>query len=138
MRKQTRPRRRSAHVVSISIQGTSAVEIATGNIRNQTEPAVGVRDEAAAKKTTVRVLVAKCSRTKCTFARIVRQKGVDPERYAVDRLVKDIKWLGYSKITIRSDNEPAIQKLRLDTFKGLRVEGLRQVSESSAAIRSVL
>ena len=42
---------------------------------------------------TLKVLVAKCCKTKCVFADTVPQKGVDSERYAVDRLVRDLRWL---------------------------------------------
>ena len=58
-----------------------------------------------------RILVAKCFSTKCFFAHVVPQKGVDVERYAVERLAKDVQWLGHSRVILRSDNEPAIQKL---------------------------
>ena len=78
----------------------------------------------------MKVLVAKCFNTKCVFAHVVPQKGVDPERYAVDRLVKDATWLGHSKLVLRSDNEPAIQKLLSETLKTLKVDGLNQVVES--------
>jgi len=51
-------------------------------------------------RTPVKILVAKCFNTKCVFAHVVPQKGVDPERCAVDRLVKDIQWLGHSSLQV--------------------------------------
>ena len=54
------------------------------------------------------ILVAKDARGKAVFAHVVLQKGVDPEHYAVDALMEDIKWLGYTALALRSDNEPAI------------------------------
>ena len=86
--------------------------------------------EATDESQQVKVLVAKCFETKCVFAHVVPQKGVDPERYAVDRLVKDIQWLGHTKVILRSDNEPAIQKLLSETLKTLRVEGMTMVAEN--------
>ena len=46
--------------------------------------------EGETKSMPVRVLVAKCFKTKAVFAHVVPQKGVDPERYAVERLAKDV------------------------------------------------
>ena len=39
------------------------------------------------------------------------QKGVERHHFAVYILMKDIGWLGYTAISLRSDNEPAILKL---------------------------
>ena len=38
-----------------------------------------------------------------------------------------MKWLGYSRVTLKSDNEPAIVKLLSETLRGLKVQGLEQV-----------
>ncbi len=51
------------------------------------------------------------SRGKAHFAHVVPQKGVDPDHFAVDVLMKDIAWLGFTQLSLRSDNEPAIVKL---------------------------
>ena len=59
----------------------------------------------------VTILVAKDTLGKAVFAHLVPQKGVDADHYAVDVLLKDIQWLGYQRISLRSDNEPAILKL---------------------------
>ena len=77
-----------------------------------------------------KVLVAKFLATKAVFAHVVPQKGVDPERYAVDWLAKDVLWLGHSKIILRTDNEPAIQKLLTEMLKVLKASKLEQVGEN--------
>ena len=38
-----------------------------------------------------------------------------------------VKWLGYRKIVLKTDNEPAILKLLQESLRDLRVEGLDQV-----------
>ena len=53
----------------------------------------------------VNILVAKDSNSRALFAHVVPSKGVDEGRFAVDILVEDCKWLGYSKIILKSDNE---------------------------------
>ena len=74
------------------------------------------------------ILVVKDSRGKAVFSHIVPQKGVDRDQYAVDVLLEDIKWLGFQRVSLRSDNEPAIVKLLRVTLTDLRydVEGLNQ------------
>ena len=76
----------------------------------------------------VKILVVRDMKSKSIFGHVVRSKGSD-EDFAVDCLVSDIKWLGYSKVILKSDNEPAIVKLLTETLKSLRVEGLEQVCE---------
>ena len=49
--------------------------------------------------------MAKDYRGKAVSAHIVPQKGVDEARYACDCLVEDVKWLGYCRLALRSDNE---------------------------------
>ena len=44
--------------------------------------------------------------------------------------MRDLKWLGHTRIMLRSDNEPAILKLLSETFKDLRVEAVEQASEN--------
>ena len=85
------------------------------------EVAVMHPDKPKAATANVRVLVAKCHWSKCTFAHVVPQKGVDPERYAVDRLARDIRWLGHTRIILKTDNEHAILKLLIEVLKGLRI-----------------
>ena len=57
---------------------------------------------------TLRVLAGVCSSTKVLFAHAVPQKGDDSNGNAAKCLVDSIAWMGHSKVTIRSDNEPAI------------------------------
>ena len=55
-----------------------------------------------------KILVVREIVSKSTFAHVVKCNGVDDDRFAVDCLVKDVEWLGFTKIMLRSDNEPAI------------------------------
>ena len=62
---------------------------------------------------------------------MVLQKGIDAEDYAVVRLVDDIKWLGYTKVLFKADNERSILRLLIYYFRKLRIEGLEQVAQES-------
>ena len=48
---------------------------------------------------------------------------------SVDALVRDVKWLGYSKVALKSENEPGIVKLLQEALRELRVQGLEQTME---------
>lgn len=56
------------------------------------------------------IMVVKDSRTKYVVAKVVAQKGVC--EYAIVSLKKAIEQLGYKKVILRSDNEPAILALK--------------------------
>ena len=68
-------------------------------------------DSTKEAEESIKILVAKCQYTKCVFAHVVPQKGIDPNLYAVKRLTRDVLWLGHNKIILKSDNEVAIMKL---------------------------
>ena len=93
-----------------------------GDVATQEE--FDIAGEGAAK-----ILVVRDSRSKAVFAHAVPAKGVDERGFAVDALVGDIKWLGYSRVTLKSDNEPAIVKLLAEALRELRVSGVEQVLE---------
>ena len=61
------------------------------------------------------------------FAHVVPKKGVDEDGFAVKCIVDDVKWFGYTKVVLKTDNEPAILKLLQETLRDLRIEGLDQV-----------
>ena len=43
------------------------------------------------------------------------------------RVVDDIKLLGYTKVMLKSDNEPAMLKFLVELLRELRINGLEQV-----------
>ena len=45
------------------------------------------------------------------FAHCVPQKGVDEAGYATDCIVRDVEWLGATKLILKSDQEKAIVRL---------------------------
>ena len=51
----------------------------------------------------------------------------------VDRLRRDILWLGHNKIVLKSDNERAIVSLLTTTLKALRIEQLDNTQEAHPA-----
>ena len=60
--------------------------------------------------------------TKCMFAHVIPQKGIDQERFSLTRVVEDIMWLGHTRVILKSDNEPALLALVKESLRVLRVE----------------
>ena len=72
----------------------------------------------------LKVLVVKDTESKSVYAQAVAQKGIDDKRFAVYCIVEDELWLGYPKVLVKSDNEPAIIQLLKESLAALKVEGL--------------
>ena len=57
------------------------------------------------------VQVAKDTRTKAIFAHVVPRKGL-AHAHGAEELIKDIEKLGYKKIILKSDGEPALKNIQ--------------------------
>ena len=79
----------------------------------------------------LKILVVKDSKSKAIFAHVVPQKGVGEDRFVVDCLRKDLLWLGYPRVLLKSDNEPSIKKLLTEVLKGVRIDSGEQAAEKS-------
>ena len=62
------------------------------------------------------------------LTRFLRKEGVHEAGYVVDCFATDVAWLGWSRVILRSDNEPAIAKLVVETIKTLKVNGIDQAT----------
>ena len=86
-----------------------------------TKPLKVVRSLSEGDEVLLKILVARVSTGKGVFAHTVHAKGPGGDRYAAQRLAEDICWLGYTRVLLRSDNEPAILKLLEGSLGSLRV-----------------
>ena len=80
------------------------------------------------QKVMLKVLVVKDTKSRAIFAHAVRQKGVDEEGYAVARVVEDVKWLGYTKLILKTDGERAIVRLLREALKRIKTDVADQAS----------
>lgn len=83
----------------------------------------------AAGESAIKLLIVRDSKSKSVFAHVVPVKGMDEKGFAVSALTADVRWLGYNKVVLKSDNEPAIVKLLTETLRELRIAGLEQCLE---------
>ena len=83
---------------------------------------------------TLKILVAKDSYTKSLFAHVVDKKGLDENNYVIDRLMEDLRWLGYVRVALRSDNEPAIVQVLKKALVTAKVEVVDDEGEAPAQV----
>ena len=79
----------------------------------------------------LKLLIVKDSKSGSVFAHAEVQEGIDEKRLAVDMVVRDVLWLGYSQALLKSDNEPAIVKLLQESLGVLKVKGVQAGEEHS-------
>ena len=84
----------------------------------------------------VKCLIIRDRMTKCIFAMVVPQKGVDEERWIVRQVVDAIEWLGHAKILIKSDQERSLVSLVKQAMKDLKVKEIAASDEESAKYES--
>ncbi len=84
-------------------------------------------EEHEIKKAVMKILVVKDLKSKAIFAHVVPQKGVDADGYSVVRLMEDVRWLGYTKVILKADNERAIVKLLAESLRRIKTEAMDQV-----------
>ena len=74
------------------------------------------------------------------FAHILEEKG--SEAYAIERIAKEITDLGYSKVVLNEDQEPAIKSLREAVIRRINaIKGdvnIQVITEESPVGGSVL
>ena len=78
----------------------------------------------APPESSLRVLAGVDGPTNTLIARAVPQKEVDSGGYDARGFADSIAWLGHSRVTVRSDNEPAIVKRLVATANLLKLEGV--------------
>ena len=70
--------------------------------------------------TIVKCLALRDSMHKSVFAWVIPAKGRN--EFTVSRIVEAVRWLGFSRIILKSDNEPSIRALVKDALAAVRVE----------------
>ena len=84
---------------------------------------ISSQEQAETEEGSVTVLTARDSQSKAVFGHVVPKKGIDEKGFAVDAIIEDVKWLGYTKTILKTDNEPAILKLLVESLEGAEDSG---------------
>jgi hypothetical protein len=93
-------------------------------------------EEAESLEGAIKCIIMRDRMTKCIFAMVVPQKGVDEDKWVVRQVVAAIEWLGHSKVLIKSDQERALVSLVKEALKDLKVKDIAASDEESAKYES--
>mgnify|MGYP002809910842 CR=1 FL=1 len=73
------------------------------------------------RKYAVRVIVAYCTGSRSPFMHVVPSKATSMDKFAAERIVEDIVYLGHTRVILRSDNEPALLALATAALLNIRI-----------------
>ena len=77
-------------------------------------------EEGRAKGEIVKCVLIRDFESKVIFAHCVPCKGLDEDGYVVGLITADVRWLGYSEMILKADNEAAIQALLAKVVRTLK------------------
>ncbi len=92
-------------------------------------------NELRKKGKLIKCVLVRCFLTKALFAHIVPYKGPGEDDFVADILVKDIAWLGHTRLALKADGEPALQALvrRLLELVKVQCHDLEQLMKEDPA-----
>ncbi len=92
-------------------------------------------EQARARGEITKCLVVRCHASKAVFGHVVPCKGLDEDGLVVTMILRDLEWLGHTRIIMKADGEPALQALVRRAIELAKVElkDLAQVSKEDPA-----
>ena len=100
-------------------------------LRSELELTDEALQEARAKGEIVKCLAVRCLKYKAVFAHVVPCKGADENGIVADMVLRDVEWLGHTRLILKADREPAIQALVKAAFEMVKIE-CKHVEQASA------
>ena len=76
------------------------------------------------------ILVMKDEKSKHVFSHVVPKKGASVA-YCVQQTVRNLEQLGYPKMVLKCDQEPAMEDLRNTAIKECKLKGIEAIPEES-------
>ena len=91
--------------------------------------------EARSKGDIVKCLLTRCLASKAIFAHVVHCKGADEDGIVAELAVRDLEWLGHTRVIVKADGEPALQALvhRALTQAKVECKDLAQLTKEDPA-----
>ena len=77
------------------------------------------------------MLIVEDHRKKALFAHVVPVKGVDEAGF-VFKSIRDVVWLGYTKVVSKTEDEQAILKLLRESLRDLSIDGPDQLMHENS------
>ena len=127
----------AAEESSISTAGPDYFFITAGDVKRKAE--LEYEKSAAGDETfqedirtgqRIKCFNMRCASRKAIFCHCIPFKGADEDPYVVSLIMKNVKWLGHSRLILKADNEPAVRILfqqGLDETR-IKIGGVAQIS----------
>ncbi len=97
----------------VPVLGFDYFFLTKGGVKKKNE--LGMDDselrEARSKGDVVKCLLARCLLSKAVFAHVIPCKGADEDGLVAEMAVRDLGWLGHTRVIVKADGEPALQAL---------------------------
>ena len=124
-----RPHTTTASNSTIPVVGMDYYFITSEGVRRRDElkfaaDELGNQQLAEARRTgeVIKCIIVRCMTTKNVMTHVVPQKGNDEEQYCANLAVEDLKWLGHTRVILKSDNERSIGALRARVARIMKVQ----------------
>ena len=124
-----RPHTTTASNSTIPVVGMDYYFITSEGVRRRDElkfaaDELGNQQLAEARRTgeVIKCIIVRCMSTKNVMTHVVPQKGNDEEQYCANLAVEDLKWLGHTRVILKSDNERSIGALRARVARIMKVQ----------------
>ena len=121
--------RTTASKSSIPVVGMDYYFVTSEGVRRRDElkfaaDELGDNQLAEARRTgeVIKCIIIRCMMTKNVLTHVVPQKGNDEEQYCANLVVEDLKWLGHTRLILKSDNERSIGALRTRVTRIMKVQ----------------
>ena len=80
---------------------------------------------------TFKCLAVRCLKLNAIFGHVVPCKGADEEGLVTDMIIRDVEWLGHTRLILKADNEPALQALVKAALQMIKID-CKHVEQVSA------
>ena len=98
--------------------------------QEETEDGEAMLQEERKGGSLVKCLIMRCFHGKAVFAHCIPYKGIGEDQYVTSLVVKNVEWLGYTRLILKCDNEPSLKALVEQSLEEIRikVKGVTQIS----------
>ena len=78
----------------------------------------------------IKCFIMRCTGAKIIFGHCVPCKGAGEDQYVASLVVKNVEWLGHTRLILKADNEPALRILVEQSLEEIRIKvrGVAQIS----------
>ena len=69
----------------------------------------------------IKCFIMRCTSAKTIFGHCIQYKGAGEDQYVASLVVKNVEWLGHTRLILKADNEPALRILVEQSLEEIRI-----------------